>query len=120
MCCILWLRTGLFLLITHCICPIVFLSILLNNANFVKDFFGIMQAKVVIFDMQIVDDVLYFKIKTWLLLLIFSHICLSFCYLPFLYLLDCLTFRILNDEIFCRRFLCQSASWGRILWYASW
>ena len=63
MCCILWLRTSLFLLITHCICPIVFLSILLNNANFVKDFFGIMQAKVVIFDMQIVDDVLYFKIK---------------------------------------------------------
>ena len=30
-----------------------------NNDFFVKDFFGFMQARVVTFDMQIVDDVLY-------------------------------------------------------------
>ena len=31
----------------------------LNNAFLVKDFFGIMQPRVVTFDMQIIDDVLY-------------------------------------------------------------
>ena len=36
-----------------------FLSFLpFNNDFFVKDFFGFMQARVVTFDMQIVDDVL--------------------------------------------------------------
>ena len=58
MCCIAGLQTSILLKFTLYLFD--FLSFrTLNNEIFVKDFFGIMQARVIKFDMQIVDDVLY-------------------------------------------------------------
>ena len=59
MCCIVGLPTSFLLLILPSICPIFFLSILLIMKFFVKDFCGFLQASVVIFGMQVDDDVLY-------------------------------------------------------------
>ena len=57
--CIVGLWTSLLLLILPCICPIFFLSILWMMKFFVKDFSETVQARVVIFGMQVDNDVLY-------------------------------------------------------------
>ena len=61
---------------------------------FVKDFCEIMQARVVIFGMQVDNDVLYRGIANQP----------SYAYSS-LYLSNFLSFHTLNDEIFCQRFL---------------
>ena len=61
---------------------------------FVKDFCEIIQAGVVVFGKQVDNDVLYCGIANQL-----SHACSS------LYLSSFLSFLILNNEIFCQRFL---------------
>ena len=55
---IVGLRTILFLLILPSICPIFFLSILSMMKFFVKHFCETVQATVVIFGMQVDNDVL--------------------------------------------------------------
>ena len=45
---------------------------------FVKDFSETVQARVVIFGMQVDNDVLYVGLRTSLLLVILSYICLIF------------------------------------------
>ena len=62
--------------------------------NFVKDFCGIMQARVIIFGMQVDNDVLFRGIANQP-----SHAYSS------LYLSRFLSFLTLNDEIFRQRFL---------------
>ena len=57
--CIVGLRTSRLLLSLPCICPIFFLSILSMMKFFVKDFCETVQAKVVIYGMQVDNDVLY-------------------------------------------------------------
>ena len=57
--CIVGLRTSLLLLILPCICLIFFLSILSMIKFFVKDFCETVQARVVIFGLQVNNDVLY-------------------------------------------------------------
>ena len=61
---------------------------------FVKDFCETVEARVVIFGMQVDNDVLYRGIADQP-----SHAYSS------LYLSNCLSFHTLNDEIFCQRFL---------------
>ena len=57
--CIMGLRTSLLLHILPCICPIFFLAILWMMKFFVKDFCETMLARVVVFGMQVDNDVLY-------------------------------------------------------------
>ena len=92
--CIVGLRTSLLLLILPCICLIFFLSIFCILKFFVKDFCETVQARVVIFTMQVDNDVLYCWIANQPSPSYFS-----------LYLSNFLSFHILNDEIFCQRFL---------------
>ena len=61
---------------------------------FVKDFYETVQARKVIFGMQVDNDVLYCGIANQP----------SPAY-SFLYLSSFLSFHTLNDEIFCQRFL---------------
>ena len=61
---------------------------------FVKDFCQTVQARVVMYGMQVDNDVLYCGIADQP-----SHAYSS------LYLSDFLSFHILNNEIFCQRFL---------------
>ena len=63
---------------------------------FVKDFYEIVQAGVVIFSKQVDNDVFYCGIANQL----------SYAYSS-LYLFNFLSFLILNNEIFCQRFLCK-------------
>ena len=67
--CILGLRFTLF--IHSCVRPIFFFSHTLTNEIFVTSIFETMQARVVIFGMQIVDDVLYSGIESQPLLAFF-------------------------------------------------
>ena len=53
------LRTSLLLLILPCVCPIFFPSILFRMKFFIKDFSTSMQARMLIFGMQVDDDLLY-------------------------------------------------------------
>ena len=72
-----------------------FLSVhTLNDEIFVKDFCETVQARVVIFSMQVDNDVLYRGIANQPSLAYSS-----------LYLSDFLSFHTLNDENFCQRFL---------------
>ena len=73
--CIVGLRTSLLLVILPYICPIFCLSILQMMKFFVKDFCETVQARVVIFGMQVDNDVLYRGIANQLLLLILPCIC---------------------------------------------
>ena len=57
--CIVRLRTSLLMLILPCIYPIFFLSIFWIMKFFVKDFCKTVQTRVVIFGMQVDNDVLY-------------------------------------------------------------
>ena len=66
----------------------------LNDEIFVKDFFETVQARVVIFGMQVDNDVLYRGIANQP----------SPAYSS-LYLSHFLSFHTLNDDIFCQRFL---------------
>ena len=86
------LRTSLLMLILPCICPIFFLSILRIMKYFFKDFFETMQARIVIFGMQVDDDVLYCGIANQ------PHA----YYSP--YFLDFLSFHIWNNEFLYPRF----------------
>ena len=58
-CCIVGLGTSLLLLILPCICPIFYSSILSRMKFFVKDFSRTVQARVLIFGVQVDDDLLY-------------------------------------------------------------
>ena len=87
MCCIVGLRTSLLLLICPGICPIFFLSVLMNDDFFVKGFCGTLQARVVIFLCRLMILCCFMGLGTSLLLLI-------------QYLSDFLSFLTLNDE-FC-------------------
>ena len=80
-------------LILSCICPIFFLSILRMMKFFFKDFCETVQAGVVIFGMQVDNDVLYRGIANQ-----------PSAYSS-LYLSNFLSFHTLNDEIFRQRFL---------------
>ena len=91
--CIVGLRTSLLLLPLTCICPIFFLSILWMMKFFVKDFCETVQARVVIFGMQIDNDVLYRGIANQP----------SPAYSS-LYLSNFVSFHTLNDEIFVKDF----------------
>ena len=73
--CIVGLRTSLLLVILPCICPIFFLSILRMMKFFVKDFCVTVQARVVIFGMQVDNDVLYHGIANQPSPLILPCIC---------------------------------------------
>ena len=66
----------------------------MNDEYFVKDFCETVQARVVIFGMQVDNDVLYRGIANQP----------SPAYSS-LYLSNFLSFHIMNDEIFCQRFL---------------
>ena len=90
--CIMGLGTSLLLLMLPCICPIFFLSIFFIMKFFRQRF--LLQARVVIFGMQVDNDVLYRGIANQP----------SPAYSS-LYLSDFLSFHILNDEIFRQRFL---------------
>ena len=57
--CIVGLQTSLLLLILPCICPIFLSFHTLNDEIFVNDFSETVQARVVIFSMQVDNDVLY-------------------------------------------------------------
>ena len=91
--CIVGLRTSLLLLILPCFCPIFFLSILWLMEFFVKDFCDTVQARVVIFGMQVDNDVLYRWIANQP----------SPAYSS-LYLSDFPSFHTLNNEIFVKDF----------------
>ena len=58
-CCIVGLGTSLLLHIRSCICPIFFPLILSRMKFFVKEFSRTFQARVLIFGMQVDDDLLY-------------------------------------------------------------
>ena len=90
--CIVGLQISL-LLILPCICPFFFLFILLTMKFFVKDFCETVQATVVIFGMQVDNDVLYRGIANQ-----------PSAY-SYLYLSNFLSFHTLNDELFRQRFL---------------
>ena len=83
---IVGLRTSLLLLILPCICPIFFLYILRMMNSFVKDFCETVQARVLIFGMQVDNDVLYRGIATSLLLI-----------LPYIYLFFFLSIFFVKD-----------------------
>ena len=85
--CIVGLQTSLFMLILLCI-------ILRIMKFFLKDFYETVQARVVIFGMQVNNDVLYHEIVNQS-----SHSFSS------LYLSDFLSFHTLNNEVFRERFL---------------
>ena len=91
--CIVGLQTSLLLLILFCICPIFFLSILRMMKFFVKDVYETVQARVVIFGMQVDNDVLYRGIANQP----------SPAYSS-LYMSNFLSFHTLNDEIFVKDF----------------
>ena len=76
------------------ICIVFFLSILWMMKFFVKDFCETVQARVVIFGMQVDNDVLYHGVVN-----LSSHSFSS------LYLSDLRSFRTLNNEVFRQRFL---------------
>ena len=83
-----------FALILPCICPIFFLSILRTIVKcFVKDFCKTRQARVVIFGMQVDDNMLHRGITNQPSA--YSNLGLS----------DFLSFHTLNYEIFRQRFL---------------
>ena len=92
--CIVGLRTSLLLPILLCICQIFFLSIVWMIKIFVKDFCETVQARVVIFDMQFDNDVLYRGIANQP----------SPAYSS-LYLSNFLSFHTLDDKNFRQRFL---------------
>ena len=92
--CIVGLQTSLLLLILPCICPVFFLSIVSVMKFFIKDFCETVQARIVIFGMQVDNDVLYRGIANQP-----SPANSS------LYLSNFLSFHTLNDEIFRQRFL---------------
>ena len=69
--CIGKLRTSLLLLIPFCICPVYFHSIILKMNLLVKDFSTTMQARMLIFGMQLDGDLLYLRFRTSLFLLFF-------------------------------------------------
>ena len=81
-------------LILPSICPIFFLSILRMMKCFVKDFCEIVQARVVIFRMQVDNDVLYRGIANQPSPAYSSQ-----------YLSNFLSFHTSNDEMFRQRFL---------------
>ena len=92
--CIVGLQTSISMLILLCICPIFFPSILGIMNLCVKYSCKTVQARVVIFGMQVDNDVLYREIANQS-----SHAYSS------LYLSDFLSFHTLNDEMFRQRFL---------------
>ena len=71
-----------------------FLSILWIKKFFVKDFFETVQARVIIFGMQVDNEVLYRGSVKQL-----SHSFSS------LFLSDFISFHTLNNEVFCQKFL---------------
>ena len=73
MCCIVGLRTSLLLVDSSLYLSDFLSSYTFNNEIFVKDFCETMQARVVTFDMQTVDNVLY--VLYWPSPDNFSHIC---------------------------------------------
>ena len=75
---------------------------------FVKDFCGTVQTRVVIFGMQVDNDVVYRGIANQP-----SPANSS------LYLSNFLSFHTLNDEIFRQRFLWNCANLSSHIWYAS-
>ena len=81
--CIVGLRTSLFMLILPSICPIFFLSILSIMKFFVKDFCEIVQARVVIFGMQVDNDVLYCEIVNQPFLFFFFPVFIQFSFFPY-------------------------------------
>ena len=89
--CIVGLQTSLLLLILPCLS-----SHTLYNDFFVSDFFETVQARVIIFGLQVDNDVMYciVGLQTNLLLLILPCIFSGF-----------LSFHTLNNEIFCLIFL---------------
>ena len=94
MLCIVGLQTSLILLILPCICPIFFLSILSIMKCFLSDFCETVQARVIIYGMQVNNDVFYRGIMNQP----------SPAYSS-LYLYHFLSFHILNNEMFPLRFL---------------
>ena len=94
--CIVGLRTSLLLFILPCIYPIFFLSILCMMKFFVKDFCETVQARVVIFGMQVDNDVLYRGIVNQPSPAYSSQ-----------YLFNFLSFHTLNDEIFLVTDFCE-------------
>ena len=62
--CVVRLRTSLLMLILPCICPIFFLFIFRKMKFFVKDCCKTVQARVVMFDKQVNNDVLYRRIAS--------------------------------------------------------
>ena len=74
---------------------------------FIEDFHKTVQARVVIFGMQVDNDVLYCGTANQP-----SHA------YYFLYLFVFISFHTLNNEIFCQRFLQNRASWSSHIWYA--
>ena len=91
---IVGLRTSFLMLILPCICPIFVLSILGIIKLFVTDFCEAVQASVIIFGMQVDNDVLYRGIANQP-----SHAYSSLC------LSDFLSFHTLYNEIFHHRYL---------------
>ena len=81
-------------LILPCICPIFFLSIVSMMKFFVNDFCETVQARIVIFGMQVGNDILYHGIANQP-----SPVYSS------LYLSSFLSFHSFSDEIFRQRFL---------------
>ena len=81
--CIVGLRTSLLLLILPCICPIFFLSILSMMKFFVKDFCETVQARVVIFGLQVNNDVLNRGIANQPSSLLFFPVFVQFSFFPY-------------------------------------
>ena len=77
-CCIMELRTSLLLLILPCICLIFFPSILGRMKFFVKGVSTTMQARILIFGMPVVDDLLYRGIENQPSVLFLPFICSIF------------------------------------------
>ena len=74
-CCIMGLGNSFLLLILPCICPIFFPSILWRMTIFIKDFSTTMHTRMLIFDMQIDDDLFYHGIENHPSPAYFSCIC---------------------------------------------